>query len=245
MKKIICALLIVLAFASIACAASDWDSTVASIGNRIKIKEEGAKVLRSFANLKATEKEEFALWQKLWTQKGEQRKIAAMSLVNSLFPDGNPAKWEQVSGLTGVDFRCPRQLMAMDALFAAVDELSANDDTIWGAALLLEQFGESGYGKLMFVEQSPAGVKQIIDKVIAKTTLAGDWSVKRVRGKLPYLPRYEGRKSHSNAESMGLVYLDNFGSLANYGEYGWDRDKGLLYEIYEDNGGHGGRGGRL
>ena len=241
MKKILAALLIVLSFATFAFAADSWDTTVMWAANRVKIAQDGAKVLHAYSNLKAGEKEEFGLWKQLWTTKGAERAKIAMTLVNTMFPDGNPGKWEQVRDLTGPDFRRPRQFMAIDALFAAVQELSANENTIWGAALLLQQFGESAYGKVMFVEETPAEVKAIIDHVIAKTGLGGDWTVKKIRGKLPFLPRYEGKLSHSIAETRRYIYLDNYGCITSFGEYGWDRDKGLLYEIFEDSGGRGGK----
>jgi len=245
MKKIIAAILVVLAFATVACAASDWDSTVLAAANRVRIMQDGAKVLHSFANLKASEKEEYELWQKLWTTQGAERAKIAMTLVNTFFPDGNPGKWERVGGLFGYGFNQPRQLAAIDALLVAVDELSKNENTIWGAALLMEQFGSSAYGKIMFVEETTPEAKKIIENVVGKTGVTGDWTVKKLRGKMPFLPRYEGKRSHNTAESLGYTYLDNFGSITSgYGEYGWDRDKGLIYQIFEDNGGRG-FGGRL
>lgn len=245
MKKIMAAVLIILAFATVSSAASDWQSTVAEVGNRVRITQDGAKVLHSFANLKASEKEEYGLWKSLWTTQGAERAKVAMTLVNTMFPDGNPGKWEQVSGLFGYGYNLPRQLAAIDALFVAIDELSKNDTTIWGAALLLQQFGESAYGKIMFVEQTTPQVKAIIENIVPKTCIPGDWTIKRLRGKMPFLPKYDGKRSHNTAETMGYIYFDNYGSLtAGYGDYGWDRDRGLFYQIFEENGGRG-LGGRL
>ncbi len=241
MKKIITAVILTLVFSAAAFADSSWDKTLTAVNNSIRIREDGAKVLKTYANLKANPKDEYKLWQQLSTARGEQRTIAAMTLVNTMFPDGNPGRWEEVGDLTGTDFLKPRQFMAIDALFAAVQELSSNERTIWGAALLLEQFGSSAYGKVMFVEETPAEVKAIIENIKSKTGLSGDWSVKKLRGKLPFCPKYEGKMTHNNAENLCLIYLDNFGRLTSYGEYGWDRDRGLLYEIIEDNGGRGGK----
>jgi len=240
MKKIMTAILIILAFATVACAASDWDSTVLAAANRVRIMQDGAKVLHSYANLQASEKEEYGLWQKLWTTQGAERAQIAMTLVNTFFPNGDPGKWEQTRGLFGYGFNQPRQLAAIDALFVAVDELSKNDSTIWGAALLLQQFGQSAYGKIMFVEETTPEAKKIIENVVGKTGVTGDWTVKKLRGKMPFLPRYEGKRSHTLAENYGYIYLDNYGGLTSgYGEYGWDRDKGLIYQIFEDSGGRG------
>lgn len=241
MKKLTAAILIILSLATVA-FAGDWQSTLAAVGNRIRIIEDGAKVLHSYADLKASEKEEYALYKQLWTTQGTQRATIAMTLVNTFFPDGNPGKWEQVSGMFGYGFTLPRQLAAIDALFVAVDELSKNDTTLWGAALLLQQFGESAYGKIMFIEETPAEVKAIVDRVVEKTGLPGDWTVKKIRGKFPILPVYDGHRSHTIAETYHYIYLDNFGSITNFGEYGWDRDKGYIYQIFEDSGGRGGRG---
>ena len=241
MKKLTLAVMLVLAFATFAFAADSWEATLKSVNNAIKIREDGAKVLREYANLKTDSKAEYRLWQQLGTEKGAKRAAVAMTLVNTMFPNGNPGRWEEVGDLTGTDFLRPRQFMAIDALFAAVQELSANERTVWGAALLLEQFGSSAYGKVMFVEETPAEVQAIIENVKAKTGLSGDWTVKKLRGHLPFCPRYEGKMTHNNAENLRLIYLDNFGRLTSFGEYGWDRDRGLLYEIIEDNGGRGGK----
>lgn len=238
MKKIITAFLIIICAATVA-FADDWQSTVAALGDRIKTQQDGAKVLNSYANLKATSKEEYPLYKQLWTTQGAQRATIAMTLVNSFFPNGDPGKWEQVNGMFGDGFNRPRQLAAIDALFVAVDELSKNSATLWGAALLLQQFGESAYGKVMFIEQTPEEVKAIVDRVVQQTQLQGDWTVKKIRGKFPILPIYDGRRSHSTAENLHYIYLDNYGCITNFGEYGWDRDKGYIYEIFEDSGGRG------
>ena len=88
MKKILAALLIVLSFATFAFAADSWDTTVMWAANRVKIAQDGAKVLHAYSNLKAGEKEEFGLWKQLWTTKGAERAKTAMTLVNTMFPDG-------------------------------------------------------------------------------------------------------------------------------------------------------------
>lgn len=244
MKKLLIAVLIIISLATVT-VADDWNSTVAEMGNRVKIMQDGAKVLHSYANLKATDKQEYELWKKLWTTQGAERATVAMTLVNTIFPDGNPGKWEQVNGLIGYGFNLPRQLAGIDALFVAVDELSKNDAAIWGAALLLQEFGESAYGKVMFVEQTTPEAKAIIENIVPKTSLPGDWTTKKIRGKMPFLPQFDGRRSHNTAETLGYIYFDNFGSLTSgYGAYGWDRDKGRFYEIFEENGGKG-FGGRM
>jgi hypothetical protein len=33
-----------------------------------------------------------------------------------------------------------------------------------------------------------------------------------------------------------MQYLDGYGSVASNGKYAWDRDRGYVYQIIEDNG---------
>ena len=130
----------------------------------------------------------------------------------------------------------PRQLIAMDAFFVAVDSLSRIPDGLWGSAYLLDLFGKSGFGKVMFIEEIPEGMDSLLSEIVSSTGLPGDWSIKRTRGKLPILPVYKGYITRSTADSRNMQYLDGYGSVASNGKYAWDRDRGYVYQIIEDNG---------
>ena len=221
-------------FATPLFAASDWDTFAAEMEKRSKIKDTGAAIVADMLDI-APQGTEMELWDKLWDGEPRWRAAAAVALINRMFPQGDPSKWQEVSGFAPQRSIQPRQLMAMDALFVAVDSLRHIPDGVWGSAYLLSLFGKSGMGKVMFIEEIPEGMDQVLNDVVSVTGLQGDWSVKRTRGKLPILPFYRGYVTRDTADSRNMQYLDGYGSIAPNGRYAWDRDRGYVYEVMEDN----------
>ena len=215
-------------------AASDWDTFVAEMQKREKIKDTGAAIVADMLDI-APRGSELELWNKLWEGDPRWRAAAAVALIDRMFPDGDPSRWQEVSGFEPQQSVQPRQLIAIDALFAAVDSLSRMPDGIWGSAYLLDLFGKSGMGKVMFIEEIPEGMDKVLSDVISVTGLPGDWSIKRIRGRLPVLPLYRGYITRSAADSRNMQYLDGYGALASNGGYAWDRERGYIYQVADDN----------
>lgn len=234
--KLISALVLILAvllFSVPVMAASDWDTFTAEMEKRSKIKDTGAAIVADMLDI-APEGTETELWNKLWDGEPRWRAAAAVSLINRMFPQGDPSRWQEINGFASKGSLQPRQLMAMDAFFVAVDSLRQITDGVWGSAYLLDMFGKSGIGKVMFIEEIPEGMDQVLQDVISVTGLPGDWSIKKTRGKLPILPSYRGYVTRDSADSRNMQYLDGYGSIAPNGRYAWDRDRGYLYEVVED-----------
>lgn len=215
-------------------AASDWDNFVGEMQKREKIKDTGAAIVADMLDI-APQGSELELWNKLWEGDPRWRAAAAVALIARMFPDGDPSRWQEVSGFEPQQSVQPRQLIAIDALFAAVDSLSQMPDGIWGSAYLLDLFGKSGMGKVMFIEEIPEGMDKVLSDVISVTGLPGDWSIKRIRGRLPVLPLYRGYITRSAADSRNMQYLDGYGALASNGRYAWDRERGYIYQVVDDN----------
>lgn len=215
-------------------AASDWDTFAAEMEKRSKIKETGAAIVTDMLDI-APQGTEMELWNKLWEGEPRWRAAAAVALIDRMFPEGDPSRWQEVSGFVPKRSVLPRQLMAMDAFFVAVDSLRQIPDGVWGSAYLLWLFGKSGIGKVMFIEETPEGMDGVLNDVIAFTGLQGDWSIKKTRGKIPMLPLYRGHITRDIADSRNMQYLDGYGSIASNGSYAWDRDRGYVYEVVEDN----------
>lgn len=217
-----------------ALAATDWDTFVGEMQKREKIKETGAAVLSDIRDIEPSGSEA-ETWEKLWSGEPKWRAAAGLALVDRIFPDGDPARWEEVNGFMGSSgSRRPRQLAAMDGLFVAITALRDVPDGVWASAALLDKFGKSALGKVKFIDEIPAGMREVIDDVIAQTGLPGDWSSKKIRGKMPLLPIYRGYITRDNADSKNMQYLDGFGSMSGNGRYAWDRDRGYVYEVVED-----------
>lgn len=217
-------------------ASSDWDAFTAEMEKRSKIKDTGPALVADMLDI-APQGTEMELWNKLWDGEPRWRAAAAVALINKMFPEGDPSRWQEISGFVSKSSVVPRQLMAMDALFVAVDSLRELPDGVWGSAYLLSLFGNSGMGKVMFIEEIPEGMDQVLEEIISATGLTGDWSVKKIRGKLPLLPSYRGYVTRDTADFRNMQYLDGYGSIAANGEYVWDRDKGYVYKVIEDSSG--------
>lgn len=215
-------------------AAADWDTFVAEMERRDRIKETGAAIVNDMRDI-APQGTEEELWKKLWVGEPRFRAAAGVALMDRIFPGGDPSRWEEARGLLPKRSVQPRQLAAMDGLFVAVAALKEIPDGAWGAAYLLSQFGKSAMGKVKFIDEIPAELRPVIDDVIAQTGLPGDWTSKRLRGGMPLLPIYRGYIQRHTADDRNMQYLDGFGSLAGNGRYAWDRDRGYIFEVVEDS----------
>ena len=86
-----------------------------------------------------------------------------------------------------------------------------------------------------FIDDIPKDLRTVLDDVISKTAMKGDWGSVKIRGKMPLMPLYRGYITRNRADSDNMQYLDGLGSLASNGRYAWDREKGYIYEIIEDS----------
>ena len=235
MKKTLSAIIFAILFALSALpasAAEDWDSFVLRMEQRSKVKEAGTAVLDELRK-SAPQGTEEELW--LASKQGDARTRAAASvaLIDRMFPEGNPARWEEVRGFLNNYRVQPRQLTAIDALFSAIASLRELPNGVWASAYLLDSFGKSAMGRLKFIDDTPAELRAVIDSVTAETKLSGDWGSSKTRGHLPLLPIYRGYTTRNRADSLNMQYLDGYGSLASNGRYAWDRDRNYLYEVVE------------
>lgn len=237
MKKKILTVMLAVALAAVFAAplyaaSQTWDELVAGLVQQEQTAEKGAALLQQLRS-EAPAASETQLWNALWVGDVRSRAIAGVALIDKIFPGGDPSKWERVQGFLSSRSYQPRQLAGIDALFVAVASLNSLEDGEWSAAYLLSMFGKSARGRIYFVEEMPAEMRPVLDSVIAKTGLKGDWSTKRTRGKMPFLPIFRGVISRDGAESRQLTYIDGLGSIANNGRYAWDRDRGYIYEVVE------------
>ena len=216
-------------------AASSWDDLVAGMEQQEETREKGQALIAQL-RAEAPVASETQLWNALWTGDAKSRAVNAIALMDKIFPGGDPSRWERVQGFLSNTSYQPRQPAGIDALFVAAASLNSMEGGEWSAAYLLSTFGKSARGRILFVEETPAEIRTVLDSVIAKTGLRGDWSTVRTRGSMPFVPVYRGYISRDGAESRQLQYLDGLGSIANNGRYAWDRNRGYLYQVVENSG---------
>ena len=237
MKKIVLVMMFVLLFSvcsAPAFADDKWDAFVAKMEQQAKIKEIGLPVIEALRQ-SAPQGTEEELWQMSKSGEAKARAAAAVALVDKMFPGGDPSRWEEVRGFLPRRSVQPRQLLAVDALFSAVSAMRELPDGVWGSAYMLDLFGKSAMGRLKFIDDIPAELRTVLDKVIEETQLRGDWSSSVIRGRMPLLPSYRGYITRNRADSEAMQFLDGYGSLSGNGRYAWDRERNYIYEIIDDS----------
>lgn len=230
MKKLIALIVLVLASVLPVSASGKWDAFVERCQKQEDIKVLGQKVINELLRERPQESEH-NLWMMLGSCDAKTRAVAGITLVDKMFPDGNPARWGEIRGFMPSGSMRPRQLAAMDGLLTAVISLMEIPDGIWAAAYLLDRFGESGLGKVKFIDEIPLELAKVLPLIIEKTGLPGDWTIGRVCGRLPLCPRDGGYTTRDHADSCRMEYMDGGGSIAANGKYAWDRDRGYIYRI--------------
>lgn len=236
MKKLIAlmtAAVLAAAFCGTAFAGDDWDTLVAQMESRQKIKTEGPAFLAQIALL-APSGSDRELWELSCSAPAVQTRAAASAaLVKKWFPEGDPANWQQVKGFFPPSSYVPRQIVAVNALFNAVTALSQMPEGKYAAAWLMRQFAQSSMGKLIFIDNMPAPFRKTLDELIAETGMGGYWASSKIEGPYPFVPVYGGVRTYDYAVSRGLQFLDGFGGVSVSGPYAWDRARGAVYRIVD------------
>ncbi|GAB1487361.1 hypothetical protein MASR2M79_24180 [Aminivibrio sp.] len=196
---------------------------------------EGSELQRELA-AEADEASPYALWRSLVSGSLSPRKTAANSLelLNALIKEGDPARWDTVSGLFYPSLT-PKPLAAADAVFlGAFALLAMNDQGADALALqLMERFGESSMAKHYFLTTAPVEF-EAFKKAMEERKLFpvyGRWSDSVYIGHLPFASSIGGSVSYGRALSEDMVFLNNAGQPASNGSYAWDRVRGRIYTV--------------
>lgn len=185
-----------------------------------------------------------ALWQALTADAAlEPREGAAkaLALAAKLLPEGDPARWMDVSGFLD-DPMLSKPLMALDAVFYGAKALASLPDA--GAAQLaqdmLKALATSPKARAVAFITPPRGTKELLDALDAKSALPafGGWG--RVGepgvGVLPLARPVRGCIGLDAARSEGMSFLDASGRPAAGGPYAWDRRHGKILRVVDRRG---------
>ncbi|MGI6442820.1 MAG: hypothetical protein ACOXZX_03190 [Synergistaceae bacterium] len=216
-------------------SSSRWDEFVTKSIEYERIQELGIPVINNLKEA-TVQQNEIELWEQLWQGDPALRCKAGLALMDRIFPNGDPSRWQEVDGFLSISNRQPRQLAGIDAFFVVVSAIRDLPDGVWASAYILEKFGKSTRGRMYFIDDTTPEIRAVLDDVINKTGLKGDWSSTIIRGHTPFLPRYNGYISMSRAMDKHMVFINGHGAIAGNGNYSWDRDGGYIYEISEQMG---------
>ena len=234
MKKLhalILSLILIASFGTAAVADEDWDSFVARMKQQEMIKTEGAAYLEQLAAM-VPNADYIGLWQISCSAPSlKDRAAAGYALVLNLFPNGDPARWQEVQGFFPPGSYVPAQIVAVNALFNTVIALTQMPEGKYSAAFLMKRFSQSARGMLIFIETTPAVFRETLDTLIAETGLDGDWTTKKVEGIYPFVPVYNGMRTEQFAVTNKLIFLNGYGGVAQNGPFAWDKLRGYVYRI--------------
>lgn len=164
----------------------------------------------------------------------------ALALVEAIFPDGDPGKWDFVSGFWNPR-EIPKSLAAVDAVFwtaASLLRQGAPSGAEWLAFRLLDRLAASPRATLYFLSTCPAEGDVLLREMESRGLVPprGSWGERYSLGRQPLAAPLRGWVSSETAVRRGMVFLDGDGRPASGGPFAWDRKKGRLYRIQESDG---------
>jgi hypothetical protein len=180
---------------------------------------------------------QYDMWRSLFEEDvtEEERAALALKLIDEIYPQGNPAKWDEIGGLW-IPQLVPKPLAAFDALYVAVGSLLSlnNEGAAWLARSLLLQLYESRGARIYGIRTAPIEVVDIIEKLKVRAPLPpiGGWPNPKVLGRLPYARKIYGYISVDTALVHEMTFLDSLGRpRGGSGVYAWDRARGRIYNV--------------
>jgi hypothetical protein len=198
-----------------------------------------AGVLRAELLSRAGEIPPIERWRDLVGGQGsaEERAGNALALVERLFPDGDPSRWEEVKGFW-LPSDVPLPLAALDAVFYGAKALLSMQDgrAPWLARSLVEALASSDRARTVAFRTAPAEVRGLLEDlaVQAPPPPVGGWPSGIARGNLPFAHAVSGWITESRATMQGMAFLNASGvPVGGMGLYAWDRERGRLYRVLD------------
>lgn len=166
----------------------------------------------------------------------EQRAANGLRLIEELFPGGDPAQWNSVSGFWPGPMM-PKPLAALDAVFYTVMALLELDrpEAPWVAQDPLQALRSSSAAALLALRTAPEEYPLIVEALEKGTGLPplGGWPMGEIRGRLPFAHPVRSAVTETLAQSRDMQFLNSAGQPAPQGPYAWDRDRGRVYRVIE------------
>ncbi len=190
--------------------------------------------LRSILISEAPEEELVLTWEKLWEDIDPREKASrAMYLIESLFPDGDVSRWEEVSGFWYPSL-IPKSLAALDAVYVLALSLAETGESEGKdlAGEILKDLYRSRKGRIYAFMTAPEEYLEIKEslKDIKRLLLPEG----KIIGSLPFAHPVRGKYSVTSRNLSQYVSLNGYGQpTSTMGAYGWDRKKGRIFNHIE------------
>lgn len=237
LTRCLCAFLVLLLAAGGAGAAGWTYEELAEVYGAREAAKPEAEALEQELLREAGDLDGRALWR-VATDPGtppRERAAHALKLVRTVFPGGDPARWEEVSGFWRPSMT-PRPLAALDAVFYAAWGLLELDDpgAPWLARELLADLKRSSRAAHLAMRTAPEEYGHLAAEVDRRTGLppVGGWPRGTIAGHLPFARPVRSWVDEEYALMRDMTFLDNGGVPATgMGPYAWDRHRGAVYRV--------------
>ncbi len=230
----LCRVVLILSLAAVASAAAagewTWESLVVSYGERDEGRRE-AERLRDLLLAEAPREEAYLLWEGLLLpEEPRARASRALALVEALFPEGDPARWEEVGGFWNPQ-EIPLCLAALDAVYGAALALAdlPGKGGPYLASMLLRRLLQSPRARIHAFMTAPP----VYGRLVARVPSYGPpWPRGEMKGSFPVACPVRGWVSQERALTLDMTFLDGYGRIASgLGSYAWDRERGRIYRV--------------
>lgn len=213
-----------------------YERTWNDLAERYSIRAEDrqhAMELRERLVAQAPEEDEKLLWEGLWKEDDPLKKASmSLALVEKLFPDGDPSRWDEISGFWRPK-EIPRSLAALDAVYVASLSLLEIESSEPGAHSLAFELLDS------LLRSSRARYHAFLnapEEYLVLTEAFSDESPSlpegTIVGRLPFAHPVRGSVSTDGALFRKMTMLNNMGQVAQgAGSYAWDRRRGKIFRI--------------
>jgi hypothetical protein len=216
-----------------------WEELVEAYGQKAelepKAKALGEELLAEAADLQGVE-----LWRHVVdpATPGRQRAADGLKLVREIFPGGEPAGWDEVSGFW-LPAMVPKPLAAFDAVyFTAIGLLGLDEPgAAWLARQLLTELKRSSRAAHLALREAPAEYETILSHLEEATEPppVGGWPEGKTTGTLPFARPVRFSVSGDYAIMKGMTFLNNSGvPVSGMGPFAWDRKRGAIYRVVDD-----------
>jgi hypothetical protein len=229
-------LLAVLPAGTVPAEAWTWEELVEVYGEKAERQPE-VKALHGELVSEAGELEGVTLWKKIVdpATPARQRAACGLKLTEELFPDGNPGRWDEVSGFW-YSSMVPKPLAAFDAVYYTIIGLLGLDDAAapWLARQLLVEMKGSSRAVHLALREAPVEYETILVRLEEATGLppVGGWPAGKLTGRLPFARPVRFYVSEDHAMMEGMTFLNNSGVPASgMGPFAWDRENGAIYRV--------------